>query len=87
MGWTNSHLHSFTIGDERYGIQYDEYPEGEIDEKTVKVGSAIGECRGFLYEYDPDHEEYESMIEWAGGPIDPTSFDLVAVNVALQGVR
>ena len=139
MGWTNSHLHSFTVGDERYGMHYDEYPDGEIDEKTVKVRSAIGECRGFQYEYDfgdswdhaifveesvkparglkhavcldgenacppedcggvygytdllqvladPDHEEHESMMEWAGGPIDPTSFDLVAVNVALQGV-
>ena len=140
MGWTNSHLHSFTIGDERYGMHYDEYPEGEIDEKTVKVGRVIGARRDFLYEYDfgdswdheivveesvksarglkhavcldgenacppedcggvygyaellkvladPDHEEHESMLEWAGGPIDPTSFDLVAVNIALQGVR
>lgn len=24
---------------------------------------------------DPDHEEYESMLEWLGGPIDPGSFD------------
>ena len=140
MGWTNSHLHSFTIGDERYGMQYDEYPEGEIDEKTVKVGRAIGECHAFLYEYDfgdswdheivveelvkparglkhavcldgenacppedcggvygyadllqvltdPHHEEHEHLMEWAGGPIDPTSFDLVAANAALQCVR
>ncbi len=140
MGWTNSHLHGFTIGDDRYGMHDDEYPEGEIDEKTVEVVHAIGECRGFLYEYDfgdswdheivveesvkrarglkhavcldgqhrcppedsggvygyanllqvladPHHEEHESMLEWVGGPIDPTSFDLVAANAALQRVR
>ena len=106
----------------------------------MKVGSAIGACRSFQYEYDfgdswdhevvveesvtsarglkhavcltgenacppedcggvygyadllqvladPRHEEHEHMMEWAGGPIDPASFDLVAANVALQGLR
>jgi len=34
------------------------------------------------YEYflkiinDPDHEEYEEMIEWAGGSFDPEHFDI-----------
>ena len=64
MGWTNSHLHSFTIGDERYGMQFDEYPEGEIDEKHVTVLSAIGEHPSFLYEYDfGDSWEHEIVVE------------------------
>jgi hypothetical protein len=140
MGWTNSHLHCFTVGGERYGMQYDEYPEGEIDEKTVKVRRAIGARQAFQYEYDfgdswdhevvveqsvmsvrglkhavclagenacppedcggvygyadllrvladAQHEDHEHLMAWAGGPIDPTAFDLVAANVALQGVR
>ena len=52
MGWTNSHLHSFTIGKQRYGMQFDEYPEGEIDEKAVTVLTALDEQRWFTYEYD-----------------------------------
>ena len=37
MGWTNSHLHSFPIDDKRYGMQFDEYPEDEIDENEHTV--------------------------------------------------
>jgi hypothetical protein len=64
MGWTNSHLHSFTIGDDRYGMQFDEYPEGEIDEKQVTVLRAVGEHRRFLYEYDfGDSWDHEVIVE------------------------
>ena len=64
MGWTNSHLHSFTIGDDRYGMQFDEYPEGEIDEKQATVLRAIGEHRRFSYEYDfGDSWEHEVIVE------------------------
>ena len=64
MGWTNSHLHSFTIGDDRYGMQFDEYPEGEIDEKQVTVLRAVGEHRRFSYEYDfGDSWEHEVIVE------------------------
>ncbi len=137
MGWTNSHLHSFTIGGERYGMQVDEYPEGEIDEKQVTVLRAIGKHPSFSYEYDfgdsweheivveefarpplglkhavcldgqnacppedcggtggyaellqvladPENEEHDHLLDWVGGPFDPTLFDLVTTNVALQ---
>lgn len=140
MGWTNSHLHSFEIGGQLYGMHFDEYPEDEIDEKRVTVLRAIGEHRLFSYEYDfgdswrheivvedvrrippglrhavcldgqnacppedcggswgyaellevladPSHEDRDHRLEWLGGPFDPASFDLVAVNVALQHVR
>jgi hypothetical protein len=30
MGWTNSHLHSFTIGDDRYGMQFEDYPKTRL---------------------------------------------------------
>ena len=142
MGWTNSHLHCFTIGDERYGMQFDEYPEGEIDEKQVTVMRAIGEhpdsrtsttsetlgstrssskhsgprpplglkhavsastggrrvrprtvaepagTRELLQALaDPKHEEHDHLLDWVGGPFDPTLFDVVTVNVALQHVH
>ena len=57
-------LHSFTIGDDRYGMQFDEYPEGEIDEKQVTVLRAVGEHRRFSYEYDfGDSWEHEVIVE------------------------
>jgi hypothetical protein len=140
MGWTNSHLHCFTIGGERFGPQFDDYPEDELDENEVSVLQAIGEHRHFSYEYDfgdswehsivveeharlprglkhavcvdgenacppedchgaggyaelleaiadPTHEEHNDLMGWLGGEFDPTSFDLVAVNIALQRLR
>ena len=140
MGWTDSHLHSFTIGGQLYGMHFDDYPEEEIDEQRVTVLRAIGDNRCFSYEYDfgdswghevvveeatrssrglkyavcidgqnacppedcggvwgyaellelltdPDHEDHDHFRQWVGGPFDPTSFDLVGVNAALQQLR
>jgi hypothetical protein len=64
MGWTNSHLHSFTIGGQLYGMHFDDYPEDEIDEKEVTVLRGIGEHRGFSYEYDfGDSWQHEIVVE------------------------
>ena len=52
MGWTNSRLHAFTVGDARYGLRFDEHPDGEIDEQTVTVLQALRGCEAFSYEYD-----------------------------------
>ena len=53
MGWTDSHLHAFTMGDQRYGMRFD----------------------------------HDRTVRWVGGSFDPTSFDLVSANVALQRVH
>ena len=65
MGWTNSHLHSFTIGDQLYGMQFDDYPEGELDETEHTVFVALrGGLRRFVYEYDfGDSWTHEVVIE------------------------
>jgi hypothetical protein len=64
LGWTNSHLHAFTIGGQRYGMQFDEYPEGEIDEKDVTVRQALWDQRRFVYEYDfGDSWTHEVIVE------------------------
>jgi hypothetical protein len=52
MGWTNSHLHAFTIGYTRIGMCFDDYPEDEIDEHEVTVLASLRGQRNFLYEYD-----------------------------------
>lgn len=64
MGWQNSHLHAFRVGDRRYGMCFDEYPEGEIDEKQVTVLQALRDERRFTFDYDfGDSWEHEVVIE------------------------
>lgn len=36
---------------------------------------------------DPEHEEYEDMMEWLGGELDPEAFDLEEVNRKLRRIR
>ena len=140
MGWTDSHLHQFVIGEAAYGRHADDHPEDELDENEVTILAALGTHKRFWYEYDfgdgwehevvvetstttprglkyavclagenacppedcggpggyeellhvlgdPAHEDHDHFTEWVGGSFDPASFDLVAVNVALQQLR
>jgi hypothetical protein len=72
MGWTNSHLHSFTIGDKRYGTQIDifEVPDdGTLDEREYTLFVTLGGgVRRFHYEYDFGdswgHEIVVEEIDW-----------------------
>lgn len=64
MGWTNSHLHALRVGDKRFGMHADEWPEGEIDERTVTVLKALGRDRRFFLDYDfGDGWEHEVVVE------------------------
>ena len=51
MGWEDIHLHSFEIGGECYGTQFDD-PEDELDEKAFTVVAAVRANERFSYEYD-----------------------------------
>src|SRR5215510_867765 len=37
MGWTNSHLHQFRIGNALYGTHFDEWPDEELHEVEFKL--------------------------------------------------
>jgi pRiA4b ORF-3-like protein len=143
MGWTNSHLHQFKVGETHYGIPDPEWPELEmLDERRILLCDLIGEAQreiGYEYDFgdgwehrivleqvdppnefmryplctageracppedvggvpgyeeflktirDPEHEEYDQSLLWAGGgAFDPEGFDLNAVNRALGRVR
>jgi hypothetical protein len=64
MGWTDSHLHSFRVGDALYGMQFDDYPPEEIDEKSVTVIGALKGQRRVVYEYDfGDSWEHDVVVE------------------------
>jgi hypothetical protein len=64
MGWQDCHLHGFNTAGERYGMQIDDYPAEELDEKAVTVARAVGTAERFTYEYDfGDSWEHEVMVE------------------------
>lgn len=64
MGWTDSHLHSFTIGGHRYGMHVDDFDVAELDEQKFTVASAIGDERRFRYEYDfGDGWDHQVVVE------------------------
>lgn len=64
MGWTNSHLHSFQVGDQLFGMHYDDWDEDEIDEKEVSVLQALRDQTRFVYEYDfGDSWSHEVVVE------------------------
>ena len=56
MGWTNSHLHAFTIDDDRYGMKLgDDFLDEDLDlldEKAITVIRALATRDQIAYEYD-----------------------------------
>jgi hypothetical protein len=65
MGWTNSHLHQFTIDGRHYSIPSSEDWEPVIDERRHFLNQiAPREKRKFVYEYDfGDTWEHEIVVE------------------------
>ena len=49
IGWTNSHLHEFVVGEQRYGFADAEAEPDELDETTVRLSDLPA---GFIYVYD-----------------------------------
>ena len=47
MGWTDSHLHAFRVGEQRFGMRYDDWDDDEIDENEVTVLQALRGQPGF----------------------------------------
>ncbi|MBT9491210.1 MAG: plasmid pRiA4b ORF-3 family protein [Paucibacter sp.] len=69
MGWTNSHLHEFSIAGKRYGMLMDEdWPDEDnpvLEDKRYKLGQVLGEVvRDFRYTYDfGDNWRHTVMVE------------------------
>jgi hypothetical protein len=89
MGWTNSHLHHFIIGRERYGIpeHLDYNGDGSIiDSKKIMLSDIVpadGKKVAFRYTYDfGDNWEHEVLFERVVNP-DPK----VKYPVCLDGER
>ncbi len=84
MGWTNSHLHGFSIDGVEYGQPVPELDLEIKNEQRVKLSKVVtGEKKKFLYTYDMgDSWEHEILVEKVL-PHDP----LVRYPVCLTGKR
>jgi hypothetical protein len=54
MGWTDAHLHDFTIAGVRYSIPRDDDPNDlpVIDERTIRLDRILKPGLSFEYQYD-----------------------------------
>jgi hypothetical protein len=51
------------------------------------VGGVSGYQEFLEVIFDPNHEEYEHLVGWAGGPFQAEEFDVKAVNKTLSRMR
>lgn len=62
MGWTDSHLHEFIVGEQRYGEASDEWPvpdQAPADEQQFRIDQVVsrpGEHLEYLYDFGDDWE-------------------------------
>jgi hypothetical protein len=63
MGWTDAHLHEFTVGDVRFGVPDAEFEPGPIDYRRITLNQiAPRKGAGCVYEYDFG-DSWEHLIE------------------------
>src|SRR5262249_37655904 len=87
MGWTNSHLHHFRVGEQLYGdpmLMQENFEDMEYkDSTTTKVSEILpkkGKRFRFRYEYDfGDGWEHEVLFE-GSPPVDPKAMYPVCVE-------
>jgi hypothetical protein len=66
------------------GLRYPYCVAGRRACPPEDVGGPWGYQDFVLAVGDPDHDEHEQWLEWAGDRFDPAEFDLAAVNKALE---
>lgn len=82
MGWTNSHLHHFRVGEQFYGdpdLMADNYEEfGYEDSTATRLSDLVPKTRKafkFIYEYDfGDSWDHQLMVEAVGPPEAGTKY-------------
>lgn len=73
MGWTDSHLHEFIVGEQRYGEASDEWPDPDrapADEQQFQIDQLVsrpGEHLEYLYDFG-DHWEHRLTLEAVDPP-------------------
>lgn len=70
LGWTDSHLHEFRVGNTRYGVPDREWPDDTVSEKKITLRALIDRgVKRFQYHYDfGDDWQHEIVIERTNEP-------------------
>ena len=79
MGWSNSHLHQFEVGDLTYGSPDPNFPDFDvIDEKDVVLSEVVSRpSQKFVYQYDfGDDWTHLITLEKILAPEDGTTYPL-----------
>jgi hypothetical protein len=64
MGWTDSHMHAFRMGNEQYGVSSGDFPDMFRSERNVRLDQLAGVGGRLVYEYDfGDGWEHDILIE------------------------
>ena len=64
MGWSNCHLHQYTIGGEIYGQPSPEAEYIDHDERKYRLADVVGDGGRLRYEYDfGDSWEHDVIVE------------------------
>jgi len=84
MGWTDCHLHRFTIGGQRYGIPFDDWPDESLhDERRVTLAGSLGAVvTDFSYEYDFGDGWLHAVQVEGTQPIDDTATGVLCTGGA-----
>lgn len=69
------------------GVRYPVCLEGKRACPPEDCGGVWGYANLLRVIGDPEHPEYEEMMEWLGEGFDPEAFDVAAVNRALRRIR
>lgn len=87
MGWTDSHLHEFIVGEQRYGEASDEWPDPDrapADEQQFQIDQLVsrpGEHLEYLYDFG-DYWEHRLTLE----AVDPPAAHAEPI-LCLDGAR
>jgi len=65
MGWTNSHLHEFYLGQERIGMKDEDSPDDVKNENRIRLATKLKTAKSrFRYVYDfGDDWEHSIVLE------------------------
>ena len=84
MGWTNSHLHQFYVGETCYGLPEPEIEWERQDERRARVGRiAPNPGDSFIYEYDFGDGWTHDIVVEAVEPPNP----LALLPACIDGAR
>ncbi len=85
LGWTNSHLHQFRVGDACYGMRdpHEDWGTEMLDERKVRLEQIAKARSKLVYEYDfGDDWQHDVLVE----AVEPAT-DRDALPVCLDGQR